>query len=236
MTSHDRPTDGPAALAATRNSLQAIAEHVLSAALHAATGRIGLRQTPGGFGTPPFPSVHGERRIRVAGAELVVTDDRGERSTELTTLRAAGELAEIEPGAPADIYTPSTRLDLDAPLVVDPPTAARLADWYALVGVALEDLRADLAEEDPAIVQLWPEHFDLATTISGVNYGGSPGDAGVPGPYLYVGPHAPPEPDGDFWNQSYGASRRAEEIADTDDALRFFAEGRARLEQLRSSS
>ena len=47
-----------------------------------------------------------------------------------------------------------------------------------------------------AAVQLWPEHFDLATTIDEVNYGGSPGDDGHPLPYLYVGPWTPPEPDG----------------------------------------
>ena len=226
-TEADHTTD---ALGETRDSLQAVAEHVMSAALHASTGRIGLRQTPGGFGTPPFASAHGQRQIRVSGTELAVSDDRGERGAPITTLRSAGELAEIEPGAPSGIYTPTTKLDLDRPLPLHAGAAARLADWYALVNDALEHLRRDLAGEDPAVVQLWPEHFDLATTISSVNYGGSPGDGGIPGPYLYVGPHSPPEPDGGFWNQPYGASRSADEVADAEAAVRFFSDGRARLD------
>jgi hypothetical protein len=214
----------------TRLSLHAVAEHVLSAALHAATGRIGLRQTRGGFGTPPFPSATGERRIRVVGTELAVSDNRGERRATLRTLRQAAALAEVEPGAPTAVYTPSTPLDLDAPLMVDGDVASRLADWYELVNTALEHLRADLADEEPAIVQLWPEHFDMATAISGVNYGGSPGDEGHPFPYLYVGPSEPPEPDGGFWNETFGASRAATDIDGVDGAIAFFARGRRRLE------
>ena len=37
----------------TRDELQRIATHVLARARFAATGRFGLRATPGGFGTPP---------------------------------------------------------------------------------------------------------------------------------------------------------------------------------------
>jgi hypothetical protein len=38
----------------TLESLHALAEHVVAAALYAETGRIGLRVAPGGFSTPPF--------------------------------------------------------------------------------------------------------------------------------------------------------------------------------------
>jgi hypothetical protein len=78
------------------------------------------------------------------------------------------------------------------------------------------------------MVQLWPEHFDAATTIAEVNYGVSPGDDAHPLPYLYVGPWSPPSPDGAFWNESFGASRNVDARTTVDDALAFFHEGRRR--------
>ena len=169
----------------TRRSLQSVAEHVLAAALHVAIGRIGLRATPGGFGTPWFDAGEGRRRLRVEGLDLVVEQDgQPERRAPLTTVRAAAELAGVLPGAPVDVYRPSTALDPDRPLELDGPSAARLAAWYELTGTALERLRAERQGDAPSEAQLWPEHFDLATTIAEVNYGGSPGDEGHPSPYL----------------------------------------------------
>ena len=210
----------------TRESLHILAEHVLCAARHAATGRIGLRQTPGGFGTPPFPSAHGDRRLRIDGDELVIEDDRGERRAPITTLRSAGELAEIAPGAPTEVFTPTTPLDLDAPLVVDAAEAAHLANWYLLVNAALEQLRSEVGADDDTIIQLWPEHFDLAVTIDEVNFGGSLGDDPHPTPYLYVGPWSPPEPDGGFWNEPFGSSLDSAEVHDATAALAYFRRGR----------
>jgi hypothetical protein len=215
--------------ASSRLSLQAVAEHVLSAALHTATGRIGLRPSPNGFSTPAFPHQGGERRIAVDGVEIVVIDDGREQRSPLTTLRATTALTGVEPGAPTSVYTPSTPLDLDAPLAIDPAHATAIAAWYALVAEALEALRAERPGEEPSIVQLWPEHFDLACTISEVNYGGSPGDGGHDLPYLYVGPFAPPPADGDYWNEPFGASRSRDQIARVEDALAFFREGEARV-------
>jgi hypothetical protein len=214
---------------ATRRSLHAVAEHVLAAALHAATGRIGLRQAPGGFGTPSFPSVHGPRQLLVVGVELVDRDDRGERRSDLTTLRAAGTFTGIEPGAPADVYPPATPLDLDAPLAVDGPSAARLAAWNELVQLSLVRLTTELAGEAPSAIQLWPEHFDLATTIARVNYGGSPGDGDHVRPYVYVGPWDLPAPDGELWNEPFGASLPDDAVGSDDDALAFFRKGRELL-------
>jgi hypothetical protein len=217
----------PERLRETRLALQAVAEHVLAAALHQATGHIGLRQAPGGLTTPPFPGPNGERTIALDGVSLVVRDAGGERRAPLTTVRAAGELAGVTPGAPADVYTPATPLDLDAPLDPDPGQAARLADWYALADAALRRLQSETTG-DPGTIQLWPEHFDLAVTLDEVNYGGSPGDDGHATPYLYVGPWPPPEPDGGYWNESFGASRPDASVAGIDDAIAFFQEGRDR--------
>ena len=210
-------------LRSTRLGLQTVAEHVLAPALYQATGHIGLRQAAGGIATPPFPGPAGDRTVGIDHLDLVVRDGGGERRAALTTVRAAGELAGVVPGAPADLYTPATPLDLDAPLVLDAADAARLEDWYALVDAALAQLQA------PTVAQLWPEHFDLAVPIGEVNYGGSPGDATHPIPYLYVGPWAPPAVDGGYWNEAFGASRLETDISGVDDAVAFFREGRTRL-------
>ena len=44
----------PARLAATRNGLHRVAEHLLATARYAATRETGLLPAPGGFRTPPF--------------------------------------------------------------------------------------------------------------------------------------------------------------------------------------
>ncbi len=219
------PSADPAPLRSTRLSLHTVAEHVLAPARYRADGHIGLRQSPGGFATPPFPSDAGERQLAVDGTDLVVTDAGGERRAPLTTVRAAAEQAGIAPGAPSDVYPPATPLEPDRPLDLDPGAAAELADWYALVDEALERL----ADGDEIVVQLWPEHFDLAAPLDEVNYGGSPGDEAHPLPYLYVGPFSPPSPDGGYWNELFGASLSREHIRSVDDALAFFREGRSRL-------
>jgi hypothetical protein len=213
---------------ATRVALQAVAEHVLSAALHADTGRIGLRRTPGGFGTPVFDHGGHQRQLLVVGTELEVRIGDQIRREPITTLRAAGELAEIEPGAPADVYTPATPLELDTVLDVDQAQARVLADWFALVDDALDALRREAADQQPAVTQLWPEHFDLATTIGEVNFGGSPGDESHDRPYLYVGPWNPPPMDA-FWNEPFGASCPSTRIGAVDDAVAFFRQGLRRL-------
>lgn len=233
------PTPDLDTLTATRLALQSVAEHVLSAARHAATGRIGLRPVTGGFATPVFVSEHGPRRIAVIGTELVIGDDRGPRRAPLTTVGAAAELAGITPGAPVEVYTPSTPLDPAAPLAVDAAAAAYLAGWFALIDAALASLARELAGDAPATgsssvaeAQLWPEHFDLAITVGAVNYGGSPGDEGHPLPYLYVGPHTPPPVDGGFWNEPFGSSRSVTEVADAGAALAYLRDGHHRLADL----
>ena len=216
-------------LRTTRASLHAVAEHVRAASQYAHKRRLGLRQATGGFATQPFVVEGAERRLAVVGTELVLRDDlRGEatdRRVPITNLRAAASLAGGPVGMPSDAYRPSPLPDPDADLVVDPGAAALLADFYALVQAALTVFAAELAGEGPSEIQLWPEHFDLATTISKVNFGGSPGDADHDEPYLYVGPLEPPTRGG-FWNEPFGASRPWGEIAGVDDAVRFFREGR----------
>jgi hypothetical protein len=217
-------------LRTTRASLHAVAEHVMAANQYAHKRRIGLRQATGGFSTQPYVVEGAERRVAVVGSELVVRDDvRGEaaeRCVPITNLRAAGSVAGGPVGMSSEAYRPSPMPDPDGELAVDPGAAALFADFYALVQAALTVFTADLVAEGPSEIQLWPEHFDLASTISEVNYGGSPGDGDHDRPYLYVGPFEPPPRDG-FWNEPFGASRDWREIDGVDGAVQFFHEGRA---------
>jgi hypothetical protein len=185
--------------------------------LHGRTGRIGLRRTPGGFGQPEVLTDDGRHRLRIDGTHLVVLAGDRERWQKLTTLAAAAEVAGIELGAPFDVFTPTTELHPQGRLGIDTEAAGELADWFAFVDAVLEEVRRRCRERGPSIAQLWPEHFDLAFTVSEVNVGGSPGDEDHPEPYLYVGPWAPA--DGGPWNESWGLSIPASTIKDEDAAV-----------------
>jgi len=216
----------PPSYAAARESLHRLAEHVISPALYANTGKIGLRQSPGGFATPPFGDTR--RVIAVDGDELVDRDDSGQsRSSAITTIADAARFVGITPGAPSDLYRPNTPLEPDTALTVDIDAADVVAMWYELTDMALRAFAASIAEDAPTEAQLWPEHFDLAMTADRINYGGSLGDSYIDVPYLYVGPfEGRPEKPDPFWNQSFGAAIGFDEIASIQDAFDFFGRGR----------
>lgn len=217
-----QPVDGPASLrpatarlVETRVALHRLAEEVISPARRAATTKIGLRATPGGFGTPPFGD---GVQIRVAGTELVCVDPGGERRRAISTLTAAADLVG------RDLLPGDVGLD-DAPLPIDADSAALIADWFALGANVLLDLRTQAGERSsPSLIQLWPEHFDLAIELGSeaagarANYGFSPGDDANPRPYAYVGPWVAP-PAGTLWNATSfpGAQLGYEEVATSAD-------------------
>lgn len=213
------------ALASTRRAFHVLAERVLAPDLHRSTGRIGLRRTPGGFGQPEHVVDGARRRLRVDGTRLAVVEGDVERWVDVPTLgdacAAAGVDAEVELG----VYATSTPSDPSTTLSIDPSAAQLVASWFALVDEAVEELRRRHAHLRPSITQLWPEHFDLACSMSEINFGGSPGDDGRPEPYLYVGPWTPR--DGDFWNEPYGAARSCVEVSSVGDAVAFFEAGLA---------
>ncbi len=214
-------------LRTTRLGLQAVAEQVLAPALYAATGHIGLRATIDGFGTPWFDDAGARRRVRIEGLDLVVERDDDLHRTPLTSVAVAADRVGVKPGVPAGLYPPATPLTPGSPLDLDPAAAGRLAGFYAAVDQALVAFGHE-QPDDPGPAQLWPEHFDLALPVNQVNYGGSPGDADHPEPYLYVGPWSPP-PDGEFWNATFGAVHLAPADITSADALSFFREGFSRL-------
>lgn len=185
----------PAKLVPTRVALHRLAEQVLSPARRKTNGRIGLRYTHAGFGTPFFAA---NVQVRVRGTELVIQDSTGERAAPITTLDAAADHIGRE------LLPDDVQLDHE-PLDIDPAAAAFIGDWYGFAASVLEELRASAgADVDPSRVQLWPEHFDLAVELGSeaagarAGYGLSPGDDHHPEPNLYIAPWVAPAPD-ELW-------------------------------------
>ena len=222
----------PGGYPATRDALHRLASHVLAPARKAVTGRIGLRSTPGGFGTPPFGADDGEQ-LRVEGDSLIRRQGGSNETVGITSLSAAAAFAGVtlsdDPGIGHD---PPPLGDPEAALAVEPAASAALGAWFAFSAEVLEEFRAELnaAGRECSEVQLWPEHFDLGCNIEGVNFGCSPGDAYLSEPYVYVGPwNTDGLPDGDFWNAPFGAVLTYKELLGADDqksaALAFLRRG-----------
>jgi hypothetical protein len=215
-------------LAPTRESLHRVAEHVLSAALKRATGRIALRPGPGGVRTPPLDD--DGRVLALVGTDIeLLVGTEVTRRAPLTTVREAAEAVDVQPGFPWTKHAPGTPYAPDERLTVDPDAAEALAQWFALGDRALSLLGAELGAADDAVPQVYPEHFDLAISVDRVNYGASPGDAAIAEPYLYVGPYDGPPARDAFWNAPFGAFVTRDEVATPEDALAFFRSGRSRL-------
>ncbi len=199
----------------TRTAWHSIAEHVVSPARYHTVGKIGLRAVAGGFGTPHFGD---DRRVLIVGDEIVREQYGASAVAPITTLRAAAEFVGIEPGAPTEVFMPTTPFELDRLLEIDPEDATRLAGWYALGAAVLGTWRELHRDGAPSLVQLWPEHFDLACDLGDAdggaraNYGFSPGDDAIPEPYAYVGPWDIARHPSPAWDQSWGASLRNSQL------------------------
>ncbi len=211
------------ALVETRMALHAIAEQILAGDLHRHTGRIGLREVEGGFGQPEYLVGGERRRLRVEGADLVVLRGDVETWYPLRTLAGVARDADTVVGGPSGSYLPETSLEPDAPLRIDALAARDLHQVFTTSTVALHRFRRHHRDRYPTIVQLWPEHFDLAFSMSEVNFGVSPGDAVHDEPYGYVGPWVPRP--GAWWNEPWGRSIPWADLANPDAAVAFFERG-----------
>ena len=229
MTDPDRLKPLPEGYTETREALRRLAVYVLSPARKAVAGRIGLRPTPGGFGTPPFGE---DESVRVQRDALIRQRGASSQSAPITSLSAAAAFAGVtlsdDPGVGHDIPELG---DPDAQLPVSPAAASALGEFYGFSGSVLEDFRAELnaSGAECSAVQLWPEHFDLGCNIEGVNFGCSPGDGYSPEPYIYVGPWNSEGLEGDFWNAPFGATLDYKVLLDSEDqrgaALEFLRRG-----------
>jgi hypothetical protein len=179
----------PPALEVTRAALHLLAETVISPARQRANGKIGLRWTLGGFGTPFFGA---DAQLRIEGAEFVVDHGGEARRTPLTSVGHVAAAIGVD-------------LADRTPLEVDPVAARFIGDWFGFTTSVLEQLRAEARPEwEPSRVQIWPEHFDAAVEIGNEQaeqraaLGGSPGDETHAEPYLYVAPWTA-RPVGELW-------------------------------------
>ena len=208
----------PDAFAATRDALHAVACFALSHHRRTRTGRIGLRPTADGFGTPdtdPGPGVlvRGDRVVVEGGAEVPIT-----------TVRAVCEALGIEPTPDPEVGSDLPPFDPDAPLTVDAASSLVLGRWFAFGHAVLADLAARRPPASVSEAQLWPEHFDLAVVVQlatggAVNVGVSPGDRFHDEPYLYVGPHHREGLVGPYWNAPFGALVGHADLLASDDAF-----------------
>jgi hypothetical protein len=231
-----RPIDDLATFTRTRTSWHALAEHVLARARFEATGRIGLQADDEGILTPHYGD---DLRVRLT-VDGIVREQYGERFlAPITTLAAAAQFVETPLGAPP-LYTPSgTDLAPDEPLAVDAAAARQLVLWLGFATALLGGWRDENRAGEPSLVQLWPEHFDLAFELGDpdagarANYGASPGDAAIAEPYLYVGPWTMEGLDDPFWNHEWGAALPYTALCAAPDphvvAVSFLAHGHARL-------
>ncbi|MEL7209606.1 MAG: hypothetical protein AAGK32_15450 [Actinomycetota bacterium] len=226
-----------------RVDLHRLAVYVLSPARLEATGKMALRATRGGFGTPFFGV--DDRQVRVQDGHLVDQRDGKAEVDGITTLSAAARFVgvDLDLAKPDSFDVPSPG-DPDRALTVDAEVNAFVADWYGFATRVLETVRADVPDEDrPSRVQLWPEHFDPAFEAGSedvgrrAGFGASPGDhhdGADPEPYLYVSLWTPDAvPESPFWGESFGAKLPwADLVAASDQeaaAVAFYREARDRL-------
>jgi hypothetical protein len=230
-------TELPPAFAPTRATLHRVAAHVLGRRRHDATGRFGLRASPGGLSTPAFGD--GPETLRITGGTLV-REAGGKcayRTVAGSTIRELAAFAgtDVEPPFSAGADTPPAG-DVDAPLEMDTDAARVLADWYQLGWRVLDEVVASLpVTAEPDVIQLWPEHFDVGTNVgtsngTRVNLGASPGDALFGEPYLYLGPWGNDRPgDAAYWNAPFGSVLGWSAIGDgprgVDAGVRFLCTG-----------
>lgn len=238
LGAHRRLRPPPRTLAETRLALHRVAVYVVSPARRRVNGKLGLRWTLGGFGTPFFGA---DEQVRIAGTRLVRQQGDAVEADALTTLAGAGALA--LDGPPdldwvGELDVPPAG-DLDEELAVDAASADFLGDWYGFAYSVLEELRADRDSVEANRVQLWPEHFDAAfDCLAGdrrATFGASPGDAAVAEPYLYVLPWHLDDASSALWNAGSfrGAILPLDDLVDAPDqraaALHFLRERHAAL-------
>ena len=167
-----RLEDLPSAFARTREILHGVADNTLKPAREAANGKIGLRFTRDGFGTPFFGD---DEQARVEGTDVVRVARREELGREPIdgvdpkTARALGDWYGFVASALEELRAEAAPED----------DASRVQIW---------------PEHFDASV-------DLGSEAGGARagYGGSPGDEDHAEPYLYIVPWAK-QPDGELWN------------------------------------
>ena len=236
LGAYERLRPLPSDFASVRDDLHQVAFFAVAPARHAVNGKIALRYTFGGFGTPFFGD---DVQARVVGVDLVVQEGDAVRSERITTVRAAAEFlgVDYEEVWFPDFHDPLAPTDPDRPLQASETAVAALADWFGFACSVLEEARRSAGSVQVSRVQLWPEHFDLAFEMGDyeagrrASYGASPGDGTHPEPYLYVAAWSEVDRSNPYWNDTSfnGAALPYRVLLAADDprrtALDFFRRG-----------
>jgi hypothetical protein len=233
----------PANYTETRKSLHQLAFFALAPKRFDATGKLGLRYTYRGFGTPFFGR---DEQVRVEDGRLVVQVRDEIRSTVPASVSDAARFVGVDYQETwfEGFHDPLRPVDPDAPMAIESQAARAVGDWFGFSTHVLERARRTPGAVDVSRVQLWPEHFDPAFEMGNADtgqrasYGASPGDDGIPEPYLYVAAWGEIDHTNPLWNATSfnGAYLSYSDLLAADDqvstALSFLT---ARHEALTSS-
>lgn len=168
--------------------------------------KFGLRWVMGGVGTPFYGE---DIQVRLVDGLLVLQEATEVKTAPITTLQAAGDFLGLTPsGTQREGDSPELG-DLNRELNFSKECNDFLGSWFGLSTSVMEEFK--LKGNDPAPVQIWPGHFDVATEVSnGKNrstFGASPGDHNHAEPYFYIGPHIEIDKSNPFWNaESYSGA------------------------------
>jgi len=151
----------------TRESLHTIAAHILARRRFGVSGRFGLRAGPGGIATPSFGEA--PETLRLSGSCLI--REVGGTSTDIlvngSTLRNLATFAGVDLDEPFSCGADTPPLGpVDTGFQLSTDAMAEITDWFALAWRVLDDVIATVPDRfEVATIQLWPEHFDAATTV-----------------------------------------------------------------------
>ena len=228
----------------TRSDLHRLSAHVLARRRYDVTGHFGLRASPGGLGTPAFGPE--PETLRLTSTRLI--REVGTRSSSVAlqgaTLDELARFAEADLASAFSVGANTPDLgSTNEPLHLPPHELALIFDWFELGWRVLDTVASQLpAEWTQSTVQLWPEHFDLGTSLDfgrgdgdggGVNLGFSAGDAFSEEPYAYVGCLSPARPgDASFWNAPFGALATRSQVGDVSACVTFLRSGLTRLAEV----
>lgn len=224
----------------TREGLHQVAFFAIAPKRYEANGKMGLRYTHQGFGTPFFGD---DEQVRVEGDLLVYQKGGDVTSTPLTTVGEACDHLDIPYREVwfEDFHDPLTPVGGEEGLQIDPKAALAIGDWFGFATLVLESARRTPGAEDVTRVQLWPEHFDPAFEMGShekghrASFGASPGDEANPEPYLYVAAWEEIDRSDPFWNDASfnGASLSYQELLDSknqiETAVDFLKQGHETL-------
>lgn len=159
----------------TRTDLHRLCAHVLGRRRYAVSGHFGLRASPDGLATPAFGPEPETLRltstslIREIGTESSCEPLQGATLEELARFAGADLGSAFSAGAQAPGLGYTTE-----PLHLPPDELAHIFDWFVLGWRALDTVASGLpAKWTQSTVQLWPEHFDVGTSL---DFGRSDGD------------------------------------------------------------